>query len=102
MYDSRSDIAEFEDLAVLDGMEREIGTRASEEHVLGTGRLGQSTSGGHMVRMNMRIDHIEDAHAGRACRVEIGLDRKDRVDDGRRGLAAAAEQIGRGDGIEMK
>jgi len=30
MHDRRSDIAELEDLAVLDGMEREIGSLAFE------------------------------------------------------------------------
>jgi hypothetical protein len=52
--------------------------------------------------MNVRIDHIEDANAGPTCGVEIGFDRKDRVDNSGGGLAAAAEKIGRSDGIQVK
>jgi hypothetical protein len=59
-------------------------------------------AGGEVVGMNMRVDHVEDAHAGRLGGFEIRRDVADRIDNGGGSLAAAAEEVRCGDGIEMQ
>jgi hypothetical protein len=52
--------------------------------------------------MDVRVDDEVDAHAGVFGRTQIGLDLADRVDNGSRCLAAAAEEVGDADGILVK
>ena len=92
--DLGGDIAERQDAPVADAMEWRRGLGAGEQDVLGAGGIGQSPAGRHVVGMDVRVDDVEDAHAGRFGSGEIGRDVADRIDDGSRSLAATAEQIG--------
>ena len=55
-----------------------------------------------MIGVNMGVDHVEDPQAAGFRRRQVRRDVADRVDDGAGGLAAAAEEIGRGDRLGVK
>ena len=78
------------------------GLGAGKEDIFSVGCFGQAPSRRGMVGVNMRVDDIEDAHPRVFRGLKIGRDIADRVDDGRRGLAAAAEKVGNAYGIGVQ
>ena len=97
------DVAEFQHVAVLDALGMGSRHRRSSNSTYSAPAASRERAPGRdMVGMDMRIDHVEDAHARRRGRLEIGRDVADGIDDGRGRLAAAAEEVGGGDGIGMK
>ena len=78
------------------------GLGAGKEDIFRVGGFGQAPSRRGMVGVNMRVDDIEDAHPRVFRGLKIGRDIADRVDDGRRGLAAAAEKVGNAYGIGVQ
>ena len=94
MEDLGDDIAERQDAAVIDAVEWRRGLGACEQYVLGARGIGQTPACRHVVGMDVRVDDVEDAHAGRFGSGEIGRDVADGIDNGSRRLPATAEEVG--------
>ena len=83
-------------------MERGCSVRFGKQHVFGTGGFGQSSPRRHVIGVNVRVDDIQDTHPSLLGGLEIGRDVPNRIDHGRRGLAATAEQIGDRHGLGVE
>jgi hypothetical protein len=55
-----------------------------------------------MIRVDVGVDDVIDAHSRRFRGAEIGRDIADRIDDRSGRLASAAEEIGDGNGIDVQ
>ncbi len=95
-------IAKREHVAVSNAVKRRLGVRARKKHILRPGRFGEPPAGRGVIGMNMGVDDVENLHSRILRSLQIGLDFTDRIDHGRRSLAAAPEQIGCADRVRVQ
>ena len=102
MQHLRCHVAEWKNVAVARAAEVRRGLGAGEEDIFRAGGFRETPSGRDVIGVNVRVDDIEDAHPSVFGGLKIGRDLADRVDDGRRGLAAAAEKVGNAHRIRVQ
>ena len=96
------DIAKFKLLAVANAAEWKRHLRSLEQHIVGARRLGERAARRHVIGMQMRVDHVADAHAGLVRPAPIGGDVADGIDYRGGRAAGAAKQVRRAHRIEMQ
>ena len=77
-------VSERQHVAVAHAMKLGRGLGAGKEDIFRAGGVGQAPSRRDVVRVNMRVDDVEDAHPRVFGGLKIGRDIADRVDDRRR------------------
>lgn len=93
MHHLQADIAQFKCLAIVDSVEWAVSARGVEEHVLRAAGLRQGATGRYMVRVDVGVDHIEDAHAGFGGGLNVGSRIANGIDHHTGRFASAADQV---------
>jgi len=93
MHRLQADIAQFKCLTIMDSVEWFVGARGVEEHVLRATGVRQGATGRYMVRVDVGVDHIEDAHARFGRRLNVGSRIANRIDHRTGRFASAADQV---------
>ena len=83
-------------------LKRKPDARLRPKHIRRAGGVREHSPAGDMIGVNVGIDHEVDFHAGILRDLKVGSDIANGVDDRRRCLAAAAEQVGDADRVIMQ
>src|SRR5262249_41893835 len=88
------DVSQFEYVAVADFVEWEVYIRASEQHVLRACGLSQLAASGNVIGVQVRVDHVANAHSDFFGRAQVRRYVAEGVNNGSYRLASTTEHVG--------
>jgi hypothetical protein len=102
VQDLDRDVAEFQNISVSNAAKRKGCLRLGEKPIFRACGFGQLAASRDVAGMQMRIDHIMNAHSGFVSRRQIGRDLTDRIYDGSGGAPSASEEVRRSDRVGVQ